>query len=94
MLGLFGLGVARAWWQRLWPAEQRQEYAGAFAYQAARIVRAVILLLLFVPLVAIASAPVQALLSLWGMMQGAWNLLVLCWRALTWPLRRLFGARA
>jgi hypothetical protein len=95
VLGLFGLPVARGWWQRLWPAEQRQQYAGTFAYLAARTVRGVVMLLGFVPLVALASAPSQALLSLWGMLQGAWNFLILLWRGLTWPLRRLFGgARA
>jgi len=94
VLGLFGLAVARGWWQRLWPAERRNDYAGAFAYHAARAVRGTVMLLAFVPLVAVASAPVQAVVGLWRMLLAAWNLLVLLWRALSWPLRRLFGARA
>lgn len=89
--GLFGLPVARTWWQRMWPAEQRGEYASAFGHLAARAVRGAVMLLAFVPLVAVASAPAQAALSLWGMVVGAWNLLVLFCRALTWPWRRLFG---
>ncbi len=92
VLGLFGLPVARGWWQRLWPAEQRQDYGSRFAYIAARTVRGVIMLLVFVPLVAVASVPVQAVLSLWNMVLTGWNLLVMFWRALTWPFRRLFGS--
>jgi hypothetical protein len=88
VLGLFGLPVARGWWQRLWPAEQRQSYASATGYLAARAVRGLLMLLVFVPLVAIASAPTQAVLSLWGMVLAAVAIL-------TWPFRRLFGgARA
>ena len=92
VLGLFGLPVARAWWQRLWPAEQRQEYGGTLGYVSARAMRGAVLLLVFAPLVAVASAPAQAVLSLWAMLLGAWNLLVLFCRALAWPLRRLFGS--
>ena len=77
VLGLFGLPVARGWWQRLWPAEQRQDYASRFAYIAAWTVRGGIMLLVFVPLVAVASVPVQAVLSLWNMVLTGWNLLVI-----------------
>lgn len=49
--GLMGLGVAREWWRKLWPQEKRQEYAGNFGYQAARVARGIAFVLLFLPLV-------------------------------------------
>ena len=49
--GLMGLGVARAWWRKLWPQEKRQEYAGRFGYQAARVARGIAFVLLFLPFV-------------------------------------------
>lgn len=92
VFGLFGLPVARQWWQRVWPAEERTEYASALGYRAAWVVRGAFLLTLFAPLVAIASVPVQAVRSAWGMVLSIWNILALIWRGLTWPVRRLFRA--
>jgi hypothetical protein len=60
IFGLFGLPVARGWWARIWPAEDRAEYGNAAGYHAARVVRGLLGLLIFVPAVEIASAPVQA----------------------------------
>jgi hypothetical protein len=57
VLGLFGVPISRAWWRRLWPPEVASEYAGAAGYQAARIIRATVFLLLFLPLTAPVSAP-------------------------------------
>ena len=37
VMGLMGLGVARRWWTRLWPAEHLTDYAGAAGFHAARI---------------------------------------------------------
>lgn len=92
IVGLFGLPVARAWWQRLWPVERRGHYAGAFGYWAAQCVRAGLLLVIFAPLVSVASAPVQVALGLWRVVLAAKNVTVLLWRGLTWPLRKLIGA--
>ncbi len=49
--GLIGLGVAREWWRKLWPAERRAEYAGAVGFHAARCARLLAFVLLFLPLV-------------------------------------------
>jgi hypothetical protein len=91
VFGLFGLPVSRGWWGRVWPAEERIEYGSAIGYWAARLVRGTMLILLFAPLVAVASAPVQAVRSAWGMVVSIWNVIALLWRGLTWPVRRLFG---
>ena len=57
LLGGIGSGAARAWWRRLWPPERITEYAGRAGYRAARAVRGLVFLLLFVPLSAPASLP-------------------------------------
>ncbi len=92
VLGLFGLPVARDWWARVWPAEQRTEYGSALGYRAAWAVRGAFLLVLFAPLVAVASAPVQAVKSAWSAIVSVWTILAMIWRGLTWPVRRLFRA--
>jgi hypothetical protein len=73
LLGAFGAPVSRRWWGRIWPLETRHEYAGAGGYHAARAVRAIAFLALFMPLVAMAAAPVQIARTAWD------------W--LSWPLR-------
>jgi hypothetical protein len=83
ILGLFGVPVSRAWWRRLWPPERPSEYAGGAGYLAARIVRALAFLLLFLPVTAPVSAP--------------YNLGRQVYEAATAPLRwwrRLAGAKA
>lgn len=92
VFGLFGLPVARGWWARVWPAEQRSEYGSVLGYWAAKGVRGVVLLLLFAPLVAVASVPIQAVKSAWSAVVSVWTVLVLVWRGVTWPVRRLFRA--
>jgi hypothetical protein len=57
VLGLFGVPVSRAWWRRIWPPEAATEYAGRAGYLAARTVRALAFLLLFLPVTAPVSAP-------------------------------------
>jgi len=57
VLGLLGVPVSRAWWRRIWPPETAAEYAGQTGYRAARLVRAGVFLLLFLPLTAPVSAP-------------------------------------
>ncbi len=91
VFGLFGLPVSRGWWARVWPTEERGEYGSVIGYWAARLVRGTVLILLFAPLVAVASVPVQAVRSAWGMVVSIWNVIALLWRCLTWPVRRLFG---
>jgi hypothetical protein len=57
VLGLLGVPVARVWWQRVWPPEQADDYAGNTGYWAARAVRGLAFGLLFVPLTAPVSTP-------------------------------------
>jgi len=57
VLGLLGVPVARVWWQRVWPPEQADDYAGLTGYWAARAVRGLAFGLLFVPLTAPVSMP-------------------------------------
>jgi hypothetical protein len=81
LAGLMGLPVALVWWRRLWPPEQREGYAGGFGYHAARLVRLVCFVLIFLPL---AGAPAFAC----NLVLQAWNLLVAprrIWRRLSAP---------
>jgi hypothetical protein len=55
--GLIGLRFAGRWWHRVWPPEQRAEYASRLGYRAAVGVRFVGFLLIFLPLVGLAAAP-------------------------------------
>jgi len=81
VLGLAGLGVAREWWQRLWPLEARSDYPRRAGYWAARSVRGTIFLLVFMPLVAIASAPS-------AFARGTWRGLVAAASIVAYPFRR------
>ena len=65
-LGLAGHAVASAWWSRIWPAEQREGYGSGLGFQAARVVRTCAYAVLFVPLVALASAPMALMQLLTG----------------------------
>jgi hypothetical protein len=79
IFGLLGLPISRAWWRRLWPPEAATEYAGRAGYRAARIVRGGVFLLLFLPL----TAPVTAPLNLWRQLRDAVMAPVHLWRRLT-----------
>lgn len=59
--GLIGWPVAMSWFQRIWPGEQRRDYANAFGYGAAHGLRAAVFALVFAPLAAFASAPLRLL---------------------------------
>ncbi len=69
--GILGLGVVRDWWRRLWPAEIRKDYSGAFGYHAARAAKLLAFGLLFLPLAGIPGFAKAVMLQLW--------------RAITWP---------
>lgn len=79
ILGLFGLPVSRVWWRSLWPAENAQEYAGRAGYWAARAVRGLGFLLIFMPFTAPASAPINLLRKIWEVVTAP----VRWWRWLT-----------
>ena len=58
VLGLIGVPVSRAWWQRLWPPELQAEYAGRAGYWAAlRGARRWRYALVFLPLTASLPRP-------------------------------------
>ena len=70
VLGLFGVRVARGWWQRIWPLEARADYPRRAGYWAARVLRDSIFVMIFMPLVSLASAPVALLRSVWEQLQA------------------------
>lgn len=63
--GLVGAPVARGWWGRIWPMESRGEYAGRIGYYAAAFLRGLVFWLVFAPMVAIASTPINILRKAW-----------------------------
>jgi len=82
LIGLLGVPRSRLWWQRLWPNENAAEYAGRSGYWAARLVREATFVVVFLPLTAPVSAPL--------------NLGRQIWDTLTAPIRgwrRLVGRR-
>ena len=50
LLGLLAFKPAWRWWGKIWPAERRDDYAGAMGYLAAQGVRAGLFALAFLPL--------------------------------------------
>lgn len=89
VLGLAGLGYVKRWWNAIWPAEHREEYAGAFGYHAARAVRFVLLAFVFMPLVGIPAGLWAGLMSV---LQQVWWVVSLPFRALRWVWRQLMPA--
>jgi hypothetical protein len=83
LLGLLGAPLARAWWEEVWPREDPAEYAGRSGYWAARLVRDSLFVLLFLPLTAAFSGPLNlgrqirdALLApirAWRWLRGGWR---------------------
>ncbi len=64
--GVMGWHVARAWWVRLWPAEQRAEYTSALGYRAAQVARFLAYFLVFLPVVGLPAVFVSLMLQLFG----------------------------
>lgn len=62
--GLLGWKPACRWWARIWPAEQRQGYAGLGGYVAARVTRLTAFSLVFLPLAAPFSVPAAMIAAL------------------------------
>lgn len=76
-MGVIGFVVARGWWGRIWPPEQRGEYAGRFGYWAARLVRGLVFVFVFLPL---AGGPAL----IWTGVLWMWSILTIPLRAWTW----------
>ena len=86
VLGLFGVPLSRLWWQKTWPPEIADEYAGRIGYWAAWTVRALAYWLVFLPLTAVVAAPGH----LFGQIRDGVMTPVRWWRRLT---RRKGAAR-
>ncbi len=65
-LGALGSPISWRWWNKLWPPENRGEYASAFGYQAAGAVKLAIYVITVMPATAIVAAPVALLSRLKG----------------------------
>lgn len=87
VMGLIAWQVSTAWWRRVWPPEQRQEYAGRLGYWSARATRAAAFFLVFLPLVGM-----PALLWL-GALQ-LWNVVTAPVRGALWLAARVSPRRA
>ncbi len=72
--GVIGWQVAGAWWRRLWPAEDRSEYPSRLGYGLARLIRGVVFVLVFLPVVGIPAMFAALALGLWEAikMPGRW----------------------
>ncbi len=90
VLGLAGLSCVKAWWARLWPAEERSEYANTLGFHAARAVRLLLLTLVFLPLVGI---PAGLWVGLTGLAGQVWSIITLLFWALRWMWRQLVPTR-
>jgi len=77
IIGLMALTVARRWWRRVWPSERREEYGAAIGYQAAKLVRLVLFVLVFLPLIGLPAL-------LWGIALQVWGWLMLPVRGWRW----------
>lgn len=86
LAGLIGVGVALSWWTKIWPPEQRSAYAGMAGYYAAWLLRVLVFAFLFMPAVAVVSAPLACLMA-------ARDALTSTFAILTWPLRTLWRTR-
>lgn len=65
--GLLAWQVSFPWWSRIWPPEQRHEYAGRLGYIAARAARILARIFLFLPLVGIPALLWLGVLQVWGL---------------------------
>jgi hypothetical protein len=81
VLGLIGVPVSRTWWRKLWPPETASEYAVRSGYVAARLIRALVFLVLFLPLTAPVSAP-------YALLRQAWDAVLTPVRWWRWLTRR------
>lgn len=62
LIGVLGIPVAQRWWRNIWRPEARQEYADWMGFEAARGMRWLAFLLLFLPIAGIPAA-------LWGVLR-------------------------
>ncbi len=85
--GVLAWTVTSDWWRRIWPPEQRGGYAGRVGYWAARTVRFLAYVFLFLPLVGFPA-------FLWLCLMQLWGVLMLPLRFVSWMRDRLMPGRA
>jgi hypothetical protein len=66
--GLFGLGTGWSWWTRIWPTEDRAEYASSIGFALARLVRGLAFVLVFLPLIGLPLFLRYVGLQLWALL--------------------------
>jgi hypothetical protein len=76
-----------SWWRRLWPPEQRTDYAGGTGYHAARAARGLAFLLVFASIVGMPAFAATMAVQLW-------NVLTAPFRFIRWILRKAAGSPA
>lgn len=81
--GLLAFQVSFPWWNRLWPPEQRHEYAGRVGYVAARVARLLARLFVFLPLVGIPALLWLGILQLWGLVTAPFRFAGWLWGRLS-----------
>lgn len=79
VMGVIGWSVARGWWDWLWPQEQRAEYNASFGFYAARGIRWLVFLFVFLPLV----GPIALM---WALALVVFDWLMMPVRAIRWLL--------
>lgn len=72
--GMVGLPFSRAWWARIWPQEARSEYRGAIGHGAARLVRGLAFVLLFLPVAGVPAVVATVAVQLWTVVTAPWRL--------------------
>lgn len=82
VMGLFGLGTAWKLWARIWPAEDREDYASYPGYVLAQGTRGLIFVLLFLPLVGLPMFLRYIAFQIWALVTAPL-------RALRWIRDRL-----
>jgi len=74
VLGVVGLRSARLWWFHVWPKESRREYASLIGYHAARSIRLIVFLAIFLPLVGLPAFVFELARMVWRWSMLPWRL--------------------
>jgi len=69
LAGVLGWTIARAWWVRVWPIEQREDYRGVAGYRSAQAARFLAFLLVFLPVAGVPALVVSLFQYGWGILK-------------------------
>ncbi len=84
IIGLFAWSVSREVWGMIWPPEKRAEYRSAFGYHAARVVKTLVFLLVFLPVAGIPMMILTIILQIWTVLGWIWSALMSPLRLWRW----------